>query len=440
MAERTTRARAFWIALHRYAGLAIAAFLIVVGATGSVLAWYGPLDRAVVARVYGARSQAPPDATPLDPFELRDRAEAALPGAWMHGVFLAFESDTVAEFYADAAVDPSTGERAELENDTIALDRYSGAVLGARRWGDLGQGLRNLLPFVYRVHYTLALPDGIGMLLVGVIALIWTLDCFVGLYLTFPARSRSQRLASSGWGPRFVGWWKRWGIAWKLRFRGSAGAASLSLHRVAGLWTWIVLLVFAWSGVGLNLGPEVYDPVMRAVLERRDVEINLPSPTAPQPQPTLPWRDAHRIAKQRMEEQALAHGFRVDEEQWLGFEAERGIYRYLVHSDRDVTDRVGATALYLDATTGRFLGLSLPTGQASGDTATTWLFALHRARVFGPFYRAFVSAMGVVVVLLSITGTLVWYRKRQARITRERVDAMPSVGATHARAKESRAS
>lgn len=41
------------------------------------------------------------------------------------------------------------------------------------------------MPFVYRLHYSLAL-DTIGTYAFGIIALLWTLDCFIGAYLTLP--------------------------------------------------------------------------------------------------------------------------------------------------------------------------------------------------------------------------------------------------------------
>jgi uncharacterized iron-regulated membrane protein len=46
---------------------------------------------------------------------------------------------------------------AEIPNDEIFLDPMSGEILGERKWGDLGQGVTNLVPLLYRLHYSLAL-------------------------------------------------------------------------------------------------------------------------------------------------------------------------------------------------------------------------------------------------------------------------------------------
>ena len=57
----------------------------------------------------------------------------------------------------------------------------------------------------------------------------------------------------------------------------------------------------------------------------------------------------------------------------------------------------------------------LPTGQFSGNTITSWLIALHDANVFGLPYRIFVSALGLVIAMLSVTGVYIWWKKRKAR-------------------------
>jgi uncharacterized iron-regulated membrane protein len=68
-----------------------------------------------------------------------------------------------------------------------------------------------------------------------------------------------------------------------------------------------------------------------------------------------------------------------------------------------------------DADTGELLHVWLPTGAAAGDTIRTWLTSLHMAALWGTPFRLFMTGIGVAVVLLSITGLVIWVRKRQAR-------------------------
>jgi uncharacterized iron-regulated membrane protein len=92
-----------------------------------------------------------------------------------------------------------------------------------------------------------------------------------------------------------------------------------------------------------------------------------------------------------------------------------------VLSSRDIRHRRGSTQLAFDANTGEFHGLWLPTAAASGDTIRTWLTSLHMAAVGGfvadlPMKR-FICAMGLVVAMLSVTGVVIWARKRRGRTT-----------------------
>jgi uncharacterized iron-regulated membrane protein len=97
-----------------------------------------------------------------------------------------------------------------------------------------------------------------------------------------------------------------------------------------------------------------------------------------------------------------------------------GAYLYEVRGGRDLFERSpkgGGTSVMFDGDTGALRELSPPTGEHDGNTVESWLYALHMARVFGLPYRIFVSVLGLVVVTLSVTGLVIWWRKRLAHRT-----------------------
>nr|WP_306306218.1 PepSY domain-containing protein [Methylomonas koyamae] len=51
-----------------------------------------------------------------------------------------------------------------------------------------------------------------------------------------------------------------------MKWRGSAYRINFDLHRAGGLWLWLLLLVFAWSSVYMNLSDSVYAPVTRTLV------------------------------------------------------------------------------------------------------------------------------------------------------------------------------
>jgi len=192
--------RHYWVLIHRYVGLAMTVFLILVGVTGSVLAFYYELDRWLNPELLTVPVR---DGPMLDPFTLRERAEILEPRARVDGVSLHREPGEAYVLWPQAKTDPATGEPYALTYNELYLDPYTGEKIGARQWGEVSLAKENILSFLYRLHYTLALPEGTGNLggyVLGITALLWTLDCFVGFHLTLPpSRRRSNSSLSLSW-------------------------------------------------------------------------------------------------------------------------------------------------------------------------------------------------------------------------------------------------
>ncbi len=180
--------RHHWVLIHRYAGLAMTVFLVIVGITGSLLAFYHELECWLAPELLTVPVR---DARMLDPFTLRERAEALEPRARIDQVPLAQTPGESYGVWLTPKTDPETGKDYALPYTQIFLDPYTGDRLGTRKWGKVSLARENLLPFLYRLHYSLALPESTGNLggyLLGITALVWTLDCFIGFYLTLPRR------------------------------------------------------------------------------------------------------------------------------------------------------------------------------------------------------------------------------------------------------------
>lgn len=385
--------RAAMLLVHRYVGLLLAVFLAIAGITGSLLAWNEELEAAISAQLF--RVTAPPGVARMDPLLLHARVQARYPDALAARLPLEFTDGRSVLF----ALRPlAKGQK--LTNDQVFVDPYTGQVLGQRRWGDLSQGMKNLMPFIYRLHYSLAL-DGIGTVLFGIVALLWTLDCFAGAWLTLPNKRASGEPARR--------WPARWWQAWKFR-SGSAYKISFNLHRAGGLWTWAMLFVLAWSSVAFNL-PQVHDPAMKAVFAHQRGLESIPKLARPRLQAALSWEQALPAARWLMAQQAQVGGFTVVAEKTLLYDPQRGIYRYDVRSSRDIRHKGGHTRLVMNGDTGALIGLWLPTGAAAGDTLSTWLATLHMAAMWGWPLQLLVCLMGLAVTVLSVTGVHVWLKK-----------------------------
>lgn len=391
--------RSFWVWLHRWAGLTMAGFLILVGLTGSLLAFYGELNHWLTPDLY----PGPHAGIELDAATLARRAEALVPQARANRVFLGYPGTVWVRMEARPDAPP-------LDFDYVYLDPVTGAELGRLKWNALPTTVAGVMPFVYVLHYKLAMGS-IGGWILGIVALLWSIDCFVAFYLTLPLLR--QRTVHD--------FFARWKPAWLVKFRSSFYRLSFDLHRAGGLWLSVMLLVFAWSSVYWNLNG-FYTRAMQLLFSYEQPVWARPSNAElPKDKEPIGWEDAQAIALRLMAEQARKHAFTIERPLALYIIRDKGLYEYRVRSSRDIGDKYGQTSVWFDAWSGELRNLELPTGHRAGNTVTTWLYELHKANLFGLPYRIFVCLLGLVITMLSVTGVYIWWKKRKARRYRESV-------------------
>lgn len=426
--------RSVWVLVHRYTGLAMTLFLIIVGLTGSLLAFYAELEDALNPQYRVSANTKETLAIPA----LAAHANQLVPEARADSVWLV-ESFGVAHVSVSPRMDRLTNKPYELPYDQLILNASTGEELGRRTWGEISQGLVNLMPFIYKLHYALAL-DEIGTWILGITALVWTLDCFVGFYLTLPARRKGSfppNSQSNSLGdfsrtsltanidtvyPKAEtakSYWQRWAPAWHVKWRSSTYRINFDLHRAGGLWLWLALLVFAWSSVYMNLGDTVYKTVMKAISEFHEPWADIKDLDQPLDNPKIGWEEAHRLGSQALNQSALERGVNIEKPVGMWLNSGKGFYVLSVRSSADIQDRFGSTRAVIDAMTGKTLMVLFPTGQYGGNTVTSWLLALHMGNVFGLPYRIFVCILGLAIVMLSVTGFVIWLRKRRASTHRK---------------------
>jgi uncharacterized iron-regulated membrane protein len=404
--------RSFWVLLHRWAGLAMAGFLVVVGLTGSVLAFREDLDCWLNP---GLLTVAIREAPTRDPLELLEKAEAYEPRTRAPFALLNVEPGRSLAVQVEPRNDPATGKAFEVPFTQMYLDPYSGDVLGVRKLGEASLATQDLIPFLYRLHMSLALPASTGMLgtyVLGITALVWTIDCFVSFYLTLPIRRREREKGA----PPTKSWWARWRPAWLIKLNGGAYRINFDIHRAFGLWTWAMLFVFAWSSVAFNLN-EVYIPTMRTLFGGLQFPEETAGLATPLETPRLNWREAREAGHALIHEQARAHGFVVGREEVLWLDRAHGVYTFSAAGPLDASLANTGVSVTFDADTGALRDTKWPgsTPVFAGDTITAWLIRLHMAKVFGLPMKIFVCVMGFVITALSVTGVVIWLKKRSAR-------------------------
>lgn len=401
--------RAYLVIWHRWVGLAMAAFLVIAGLTGSIIAFEDEVDGWLNPALLHPAWQA--GQPPFDVYSLREAAKrVAPPGMLVDELLLRVEPGEAAAFRLSP--EPRDAKSQSKASPPVADELFvhpqTGALLGMRLRGDSLFQRETLVGFLFKLHYSLALPGNSGRLIFGIVAVLWTLDSVVAFFLTLPRR-QAQAKAS---------YLSRWKPAWLVKWQAGATRINFDLHRAFGLWLCIMLLMFAWSSVMFNLRDQVYLPVMKTMFTF-DLSWRSISPLAtPLTHEPMTWPEAHAMARQAMQRFSAERGLTVDFEDRLRLDRQRGLYAYFVHSNADLRRDQGNTAILIDASTGDIKGWWLPTGDKAGNTVSNWLGALHMGQVFGLPYRVFVCFCGLALVLVSVTGVLIWWKKRRGKPSR----------------------
>lgn len=413
--------RAFWVAVHRWFGLITAGFLFLTGITGAVISWDHELDDLLNPHLMEVTSSGPA----LTSYELAQEIEARDPQVQVSFMPLSVENGHSFSAFVRPRVDPATSELYEVAYNQVFLDPATGAEIGKRKWGAVWPiNSENFVSFLYVFHFTLHLPemfgiDDWGVWLLGGIAIIWTLDCFVGFYLTFPRR-RERRAARAASVERRLsrGWWARWKPSWLIKTSGSAYRINFDIHRAFGLWFWIVLFIVAFTAFSLNLNREIFYPILSTVSEVTPTAFSVRTPT-PDNEPIKPVVTfSQAVDKARAE--AANRGW-TEPAGDVFYSRNFGIYgvRFFEPGNDHGGAGVGPAALYVDSIDGRLLGERLPWTGTAADIFAQAQFPLHSGRILGLPGRILISFLGLVVAALSVTGVIIWWKKRAARRSRK---------------------
>ncbi|ASU38974.1 peptidase [Herbaspirillum sp. meg3] len=403
--------RAVLVLLHRWFGLGVAVFLFISGATGAIISWDHELDAMLNPSLFHANSAeqgvvgaSQPIAKPG--LELANLVEAKEPKLRVTYVLTESEPGHTIPMMIEPRLDPVTGKPYTLDYNQIAVDPITAEIQGRRMWGAISVSRENLLPFLYKLHYTMHLPDvgGIetGIWLMGIIGIVWALDCFIALWLSFPN-------------------WKSWRKSFAFRWKDGGPKLNFDLHRSGGVWVWGLLLVLAVTSVSMNLNLQVMQPIIKVFSTITPTAFETRTPVAPEKvvEPKITREQVTQLAI----EEGKRRGFDVPAG-GVFYSSMFGLYGvgFFVPGNDHGDVGLGNAWLYFDSATGKPEGARVPGTGSAGDLFIQAQFPLHSGRILGLPGRILISFMGALVAMLSVTGVIIWFRKRQAR-ARQKIKA-----------------
>lgn len=379
--------------LHRYTGIALAAFVVLAGLTGSLLAFHHEVDAFLTPELHRV---APGEGrASLDDVGARIEAERPelVVGYFVHSA--AGPGPIKAVMNTREAARAGKLDREAAGNSEAYVDPHTGRVLGWRNWGEFGATRAHVVPLVYRLHMSLFL-GGAGQWITAIIGVFLLVTLVMGTVLALPRLALLQR-------------------AFTVEWRGSAARKLFDLHRAGGLAAGWILAILAFTGVYMNL-PTVVEPVLAAVAPFT------PRPASvrdPQGKREDVWRIGWDAALAKAREVEPAHPLAV-----IGRVEARGYYQVRFMPPDDIMD-AGTRRVFVDGRDGSILGRFNDREGTAGDLVRIWQFPLHSGQGFGLPGRIAVCIAGLLPLLLAGSGTWLWLRRR----ARRRESLHPSRGA-----------
>lgn len=383
--------RGFWFTVHQWTGLAAFLFLVIAGATGSVLSFKPQIDAWLNPSLF----RAPAHGAPLSPGEIVRRVEAERPDYVVGQIFLDLKPGRAALL----AIAPREPKAMPKPDYTQAFaDPVTGALLGMRDDTRNGWAPAHLIRGIYTLHEHL-LAGTFGRWLLGVISGLWALTSLVGLYLTLPKK-----------GP----FWSKWKSVWLVKVKGvKLPRLFLDLHRASGLWLVLIAAPVAVTGCALNFYSELIEPAAVAISPSRVAQNNAEGPARTNlPPRTLGYDQAIAMA---------ADLARTDGRGMIPAVAEHhpedGVYRIgITRSGVREYSGYGPVYYYINDAGGGLEWTDDPYRDSAGRAFLRSLYPIHTGQVFGWLTRILVFLLGIAVVEMCVTGVYLWWRKQTARM------------------------
>ena len=347
--------RKLLLALHLWTTLAAGAFIVILGVTGSVMAFEPELDRLFHASLFDVS----PQGAPLPLTTLQGVVQRRFPGKKVAAFSLPQRRDAAHVAYLDSGTE-------------VFVNGYTGAILGSRSGP-------TLLSTIHQLHIRL-LAGKSGETIMAV----------AGIFMLF--------LSLSG----AILWWKykRFSVKWS----GSLFRMMFDLHNAGGISTLGFLLLLSATGVVIAFENPIV-PWMHKVTGTTRIPRTLPSTPGQGSAPIAP-EQALRIAT-ATEPGAVALKIELPL-------ARNDSYNVRMHFPEDRTPG-GRSWVCVDQYSGKVLVTQSSRTAPLPARAYLMTRQIHTGDIFGVPSRIAMSACSLFVTLQAFSGLVIWRKRDRKR-------------------------
>ena len=374
--HRRLSGRRFWLMIHLYIGLSIGLLFVIVGITGSALVFYVEIDEFINPSLQIKQDDTLHTVQSYDALlGALQKSHPSRTGAWRLEMPRDSKAMMTARYYK-----PQETAHLHFAPYMVSLNPYTAEVVSSRFWG------QTLMTWIYDLHYTLLL-DKTGKLIMSIIGAILLSLLMTGVYLWYPRTHK----------------WKQ---ALTLKRRSSIERFIFDVHKLNGIYGFILLLLLTLSGILLEL-PDVFNPF-----------INRVSPIYKTPTifSTLADTVSERISADKAVNIAQQI-YPLATIRWIETPSDnKSTYKIMLYQKGEPSERFPKTIVTIDQYSGRILNIRDPVLSSYGDLFVRILHPLHSGEIGGIVGRCIVFVSGLLPLILYVTGFIRWRQKNQSKL------------------------
>lgn len=335
--------------IHMIAGLAAALFVVVLGLTGSIMAFEEEIDHVTHPHLFYVVANG---RSPLPLTALSQRLAASLPGR-----VVAYSM----------GVTPNLSYSLATPAGAVFVNQYTGKILGMR-------DAPTWLNYVHEIHLRL-MAGQTGKTVMSWAGVVMVLLTATGLYLWWPVKRVSVRLGAGG---RRV-WF--------------------DAHNAVGVIAFAFLLVLAFTGTIIGF-ERVTTPIFYSVTGSRPYHGNVPVRPVPGGR-VIPPEDAVVIAARALPGAAPI---------LVNVTTGKAPYRVALRYPEDLTPG-GRSRVFVDPYTGAVLQAESSRTTAAGTRLVTLNRAVHTGDILGIPTKILMSLASLAAVAQVVTGAVMWWKR-----------------------------
>jgi uncharacterized iron-regulated membrane protein len=353
------RLRGLWFSIHKWIGLLLAALIIPISLTGSVLVWHHWIDEALNPQRHAATG-----APALSPGAYAEAARPALaPGERIAQI--SYPEHGEGPILVTAARPPQPGAARPVRTN-VWLDPSNGRVL------DTAPSNGGPVQVMHVLHGSLMVP-GWGRTIVGWVGVFMFISCLTGLWLWWPVTGGVRS-----------------GFRWRRQ-----NSTNANLHHQAGFWILLPLAMLSFTGLWISF-PSVFSGFEANQARTRGAPPDRMRAMRPRP------LERTALTADRALAAAAPHAAGpLVTVTWPTDQASSWKIAFAPHGG-------AATEVEVADATGKATPPRPPRPETLARTMRRW----HDGTGMGPIWRVVIFVGGIVPALLAITGIVMWLRSR----------------------------